>query len=60
MNTKNQDAKLIKQIQKMSLMDDTFMSVFFDEQNDLMEFVLKIILNTNFKSSTNQNSNRNP
>ncbi len=45
-NNGSKDAELLKQIQNLCLMDDTFMTVFFDGQNDLMEFVLKIILNT--------------
>ena len=46
-NTNNKkDPELLKQIQQLCLMDDTFMTIFFDGQNDLMEFVLKIILNT--------------
>ncbi len=43
---KDKNAQLLKQIQQLCLMDDTFMTAFFDGQNDLMEFVLKIILNT--------------
>jgi len=37
-------AELMKKIPEFRLMDDTFMTAFFDGQNEIMEFVLKIIL----------------
>ena len=37
-------AELLAKLPEFCLMDDTFMTAFFDGQNDLMEFVLKIIL----------------
>lgn len=37
-------AELMKKIPEFRLMDDTFMTAFFDGQNDLMQFVLRIIL----------------
>lgn len=46
MNEKYINSELLKQIQELKLMDDIFMTAFFDGQNELMEFVLKIILNT--------------
>lgn len=46
MNNYEITPEIIRQIREFRLMDDTFMTMFFDGQNDLMEFVLKIILNT--------------
>lgn len=37
-------AELLAKIPDFRLMDDTFMTAFFDGQNDLMQFVLRIIL----------------
>ncbi len=32
------NSEIIKQIQLMRITDDNFMTIFFDGQNDLMEF----------------------
>ena len=37
-------AKFEQKLAEYRLIDDDFMSVFFDGQNEIMEFILKIIL----------------
>ncbi len=46
MNNYEITPEIIRQIREFCLMDDIFMTMFFDGQNHLMELVLKIILNT--------------
>ena len=41
--------KFEQKLQQYRLIDDDFMSVFFDGQNEIMEFILKIILNKKLK-----------
>ncbi len=41
--------KFEKKLKKYRLIDDDFMSVFFDGQNEIMEFILKIILQKTLK-----------
>ena len=42
-------AKFEQKLAEYRLIDDDFMSVFFDGQNEIMEFILKIILNKKLK-----------
>ncbi len=46
MNNYEITPEIIRQIKEFCLMDDIFMTMFFDGQNHLMELVLKIILKT--------------
>ncbi len=46
MNNYEITPEIIHQIKEFCLMDDIFMTMFFDGQNHLMELVLKIILKT--------------
>ena len=41
--------KFEQKLAEYRLIDDDFMSVFFDGQNEIMEFILKIILNKKLK-----------
>ena len=42
-------ARFEQKLAEYRLIDDDFMSVFFDGQNEIMEFILKIILNKKLK-----------
>lgn len=40
-----QRAELLAKISEFRLMDDTYMSAFFNGRNDLIQFILRIIMN---------------
>ena len=50
MNDKNySDSKKIEAIQNLTLMNDDFMTIMFDENYSLVEYILKTVLQKNLK-----------
>lgn len=53
-----QRAELLAKIPEFRLMDDTYMSAFFNGRKDLIEFVLRIIMNDNKLTVTNDKTQK--
>ena len=51
-------AELLTKIPEFRLMDDTYMSAFFNGRKDLIEFVLRIIMNDDKLTVTNDKTQK--